>query len=103
MVLAAVLTLPRVLPRPLEPALAFVGFYSYSVYLWHLPFLAVVRSAFGGQRGRRGPLLRGLDRRGVLMARLVELPALRLRERWIPGEPPPDPPSRAGLARGGPS
>jgi peptidoglycan/LPS O-acetylase OafA/YrhL len=84
MLLAAVLTLPRVLPRPLEPALASVGFYSYSIYLWHLPFLAVVRSAFGDRAVGVAVFYAGSIVAGVVMARLVEIPALRLRERWVP-------------------
>jgi peptidoglycan/LPS O-acetylase OafA/YrhL len=88
MVLAAVLTLPRVLPGPLEPALAFVGFYSYSIYLWHLPFLAVVRNAFGDRAPGVALFYAGSVALGVLMARLVELPLLRLREHWLPASAP---------------
>ncbi|HSD66589.1 MAG TPA: hypothetical protein VLF95_07800, partial [Vicinamibacteria bacterium] len=99
MVLAAVLTLPRVLPRPFEAALAFVGFYSYSVYLWHLPLLAVVRNRFGGHAAGVALFYAGSIVVGVLVARLVELPALRLRERWVPGEPARSP----ALAPDGPS
>jgi peptidoglycan/LPS O-acetylase OafA/YrhL len=84
MVLAAVLTLPRVLPMPLEPALAYVGFYSYSIYLWHLPLLAVVRNAFGQRPAGVVVFYVGSIVAGVIMARLVEIPALRLRERWVP-------------------
>jgi peptidoglycan/LPS O-acetylase OafA/YrhL len=87
MLLAAVLTLPRLLPRPLGPALAYVGFYSYSIYLWHLPFLAVVRNAFGDRAPGVALFYAGSIVLGVLVAKLVELPALRLRERWFPGQP----------------
>jgi peptidoglycan/LPS O-acetylase OafA/YrhL len=84
MVLAAVLTLPRALPRPLAPILAYVGFYSYSIYLWHLPFLALLLSGLG-RRPLAVPLFyAGSILVGVAMAKLVELPALRLRERWLP-------------------
>ncbi len=87
MLLAAVLTLPRLLPKPLGPALAYVGFYSYSIYLWHLPFLAVVRNAFGDRAPGVALFYAGSIVLGVLVAKLVELPALRLRERWVPGQP----------------
>jgi peptidoglycan/LPS O-acetylase OafA/YrhL len=87
MVLAAVLTMPRVLPKPLAPALAYVGFYSYSIYLWHLPWLAVVRATTGGPASAVLAFYAGSIAAGVLMAKLVELPALRLRERWVPGAP----------------
>jgi len=86
MVLAAVLTLPRVLPRPLEPALAYVGFYSYSIYLWHLPLLAVVRNALGARPTGVALFYAGSIVAGVVMAKLVEIPALRLRERWVPAQ-----------------
>jgi peptidoglycan/LPS O-acetylase OafA/YrhL len=86
MVLAAVLTLPRLLPKPLGPALAYVGFYSYSIYLWHLPFLAVVRSGLGEGAMAAAVFYAGSIVAGVVMARLVEIPALRLRERWIPAQ-----------------
>ncbi len=89
MVLAAVLTLPRVLPRPLEPALAYVGFYSYSIYLWHLPLLALVRGALGETAAGTAVFYAGSVVAGVVMARLVEIPALRLRERWIPAPATP--------------
>jgi peptidoglycan/LPS O-acetylase OafA/YrhL len=84
MVLAAALTLPRLLPRPLGPALAYVGFYSYSIYLWHLPFLAVVRNTLHEGPAAAAVFYAGSIVTGVVMARLVEIPALRLRERWIP-------------------
>jgi peptidoglycan/LPS O-acetylase OafA/YrhL len=84
MVLAAVLTLGRLFPGPLDPALAYVGFYSYSIYLWHLPLLAVVRSALGEGAVPAAVFYAGSIVAGVVMARLVEIPALRLRERWIP-------------------
>jgi peptidoglycan/LPS O-acetylase OafA/YrhL len=84
LVLAAALTLPRLLPRPLGPALAYVGFYSYSIYLWHLPFLAVVRNTLPEGPAAAAVFYVGSIVAGVVMARLVEIPALRLRERWIP-------------------
>jgi peptidoglycan/LPS O-acetylase OafA/YrhL len=87
MVLAAVLTLTRLLPRPLGPALAYVGFYSYSIYLWHLPFLAVVRSGLAEGATAAAVFYAGSIVGGVVMARLVEIPALRLRERWVPAAP----------------
>jgi peptidoglycan/LPS O-acetylase OafA/YrhL len=84
MVLAAALTLPRLAPPRLSSLLAFVGFYSYSIYLWHLPYFAVVRGAFGERPLGVVLYYTGSIGIGVLMARLVELPALRLRERWCP-------------------
>lgn len=72
-------------------ALGMLGFYSYSIYLWHIPV-----------RNWSGTLLElllgstptiwtafpvyfvGSFLVGVIMARLVEVPALHLRDRWFP-------------------
>ncbi len=86
MVLAGVLTTPRVLPRVVAGPLAYVGFYSYSIYLWHLPFLAVCRSGYAGLRLVSLLYYAGAIGLGVATAKIVELPALRLRERWLPDE-----------------
>lgn len=75
-------------------ALACVGFYSYSIYLWHVPVIRVVTwsqtfwpatlptpvnwlwyvvACFTGAIGF-----------GWAMARLVEVPMLRVRDKWFP-------------------
>jgi len=103
LVLIAVLTVRGSLAGPLAPVLAFVGFYSYSIYLWHPPILAVIRDGLGDRP--LGILLyyAGAIGGGVLAARLVELPALRLRERWLPSGParlaPPGTPEASTPAR----
>ena len=63
--------------------LATIGFYSYSIYLWHallaLIFLKLPASVFGFW------LYIALSiALGMLMAKAVELPALALRERLFP-------------------
>jgi peptidoglycan/LPS O-acetylase OafA/YrhL len=69
-----------------------IGVYSYSIYLWHQPvqhvmFWAVQRlslspglSAVIGVAG----YIFGSVALGAAMSKLVELPILRLREKWLP-------------------
>ncbi len=73
--------------------IAWLGFFSYSVYLWHLPVgvwaMPVVRKV--------APLPFALETAlyiaasfvvGIVMAKLVEMPALALRDRWFPAANP---------------
>jgi peptidoglycan/LPS O-acetylase OafA/YrhL len=76
--------------RILAP-LAALGAYSYSIYLWHLPVmlwgipLAEQAAGFRFSVGFRAALsVIGSLAIGAVMARLVEAPALRLRDRWFP-------------------
>ncbi|MDQ6634311.1 MAG: acyltransferase [Gemmatimonadota bacterium] len=76
--------------RILAP-LAALGAHSYSIYLWHLPVmlwgipLAEQAAGFRFSLGFRGVLsVIGSLAFGTAMARLVEAPALRLRDRWFP-------------------
>jgi len=71
-------------------ALAWIGFYSYSIYLWHIaveriflprllplevdPFVQLAAYFFASIAA------------GVLAAWMVELPFLRLRDRWFPSK-----------------
>lgn len=71
--------------------LAALGAYSYSIYLWHMPFLVwgvpLVRRAFGippGFLGAVGIYILGSLVWGVVMAKCIEMPALKLRDRWFP-------------------
>jgi peptidoglycan/LPS O-acetylase OafA/YrhL len=86
MVLAAALTSERALVGPLTSPLAWIGFYSYSIYLWHLPVLALAQHWLGGRPLEWVVYYAASLIVGVGMASLVELPALRLRERWLPAE-----------------
>jgi Predicted acyltransferases len=79
-------------------ALAAVGAFSYSIYLWHMPFLRMgipmIEERMGAPFGfgaRTALYLGGSIVLGIAMARLVEVPALRLRDQRYP--------SLAGRAR----
>ena len=71
--------------------LAALGANSYSIYLWHLPVMlwgiplaeqaAGVRFSLGFRAGLS--VIASLAF-GAAMAKLVEAPALRLRDRWFP-------------------
>jgi peptidoglycan/LPS O-acetylase OafA/YrhL len=70
---------------------AWVGMYSYSIYLWHGPtgawFPGLVRRALHISMGRYERFtiyLFGSLAIGILMSRLIEYPVLRLRDRLIP-------------------
>jgi len=71
--------------------LAFVGMYSYSIYLWHIPVVVF------GLRGIRALSPVTLSEAsltyiyitisitfGILMAHIIEFPALQLRDRLFP-------------------
>jgi peptidoglycan/LPS O-acetylase OafA/YrhL len=75
----------------LLPAIAWLGTYSYSVYLWHFPVRAWAMPAITALTGWVPSPWADLVvylalcvAVGVVMARLVEMPVLALRDRWLP-------------------
>jgi peptidoglycan/LPS O-acetylase OafA/YrhL len=70
---------------------ADVGTYSYSIYLWHAPFLIYVpvflRKFVHVQPSGvavQGVLILGCCALGIAMAKLIEFPMLQLRDRLFP-------------------
>src|SRR4029077_4802612 len=70
---------------------AAIGTYSYSIYLWHIPFQAFAPGVLRRLLHIRfGPLeqflfyLAGSIVFGILMARAIEFPVLKLRDRLFP-------------------
>jgi len=68
---------------------AALGAYSYSIYLWHVPFSGWIMPTV--ERIVPGPFLVtvliycvGAGLAGVVLARLIEFPVLRLRDRLFP-------------------
>jgi len=86
--------LPRVLAAPLEQigkGFAYVGMYSYSIYLWHTAFLGwgpgFVRHVFHTQPNAITGFAIYLTVSiafGILMSRLIEYPVLRVRDQIVP-------------------
>ncbi|HEY2586845.1 MAG TPA: acyltransferase [Tepidisphaeraceae bacterium] len=91
--------LGRVLGGPVGRVLAFIGFYSYSIYLWHWAarekVLQYLHSAEAHGAGAYF-LMTAADIAiatafGVISAKLVEQPFLALRDRIFPSRTPAGP------------
>jgi peptidoglycan/LPS O-acetylase OafA/YrhL len=72
-------------------AAAFVGMYSYSIYLWHGPagawFPGLVRRVLHNSQGPNERFLTymiGSLAIGITMSKIIEYPILRLRDRIFP-------------------
>ena len=67
--------------------LAFVGFHSYSIYLWHIPVSYLVLPYLANKRTEPGLFLAYYlvvaIAVGIILTWLIEQPGLRLREKWF--------------------
>jgi peptidoglycan/LPS O-acetylase OafA/YrhL len=77
---------------------ALVGFYSYTVYLWHYPAVEYSRLVLRHLLGMEYPYILeiiayvgGTVAAGILASKLVETPCLKLRNRLFPREAAPRP------------
>jgi len=80
-------TAPVRQPNLLSRGVARIGFYSYSIYLWHLPVARVLDATLAGKLTPNTWLLAYLAGSllvGFVLGRLIEWPALKLRDRWFP-------------------
>jgi peptidoglycan/LPS O-acetylase OafA/YrhL len=87
--------LPAVVEKPagiVGGSVAYIGMYSYSIYLWHLAVLRwqpiFVEKVFHIQPGRVANYISYLIVSigfGILMSRLIEYPILAIRDRLMPG------------------
>ncbi|HUO08913.1 MAG TPA: acyltransferase [Phycisphaerae bacterium] len=101
--IAATMVTPMDPSSLLARAATFLATRSYSIYLWHMLAFLAVRQYFISYEPQLGKiwLLNTVTSIvvavviGSVMAILVELPILRLRDRWVPGDkalstsPPP--------------
>jgi peptidoglycan/LPS O-acetylase OafA/YrhL len=69
--------------RALSKVAARIGFYSYSIYLWH-EFVGLALIHSGVSFWRFWSYIAACIIGGVSMAYLVEMPYLALRERFFP-------------------
>lgn len=94
LILIATLSVPLDAPGVAMRGVAAIGVYSYSIYLWHLDFAALPTRALAGMV-RDWPLLVSWPAlfltqfvlaisAGAVLAKAVEFPLLRLRDRLIP-------------------
>lgn len=82
-------TLMCQIPRNFITAtLATLGSYSYSIYLWHMAIFywatQQMKDAGFSWGLRQTIFFVGAFVIGIAMAKLIELPTLRLRDRWFP-------------------
>jgi peptidoglycan/LPS O-acetylase OafA/YrhL len=60
---------------------AAIGVYSYSIYLWHVPVIFLFRGTWGQTALSFWASLAASILVGIAMAKLVEMPSLRVRDK----------------------
>ncbi len=77
--------MPRVLQVFVRP-FAFIGGFSYSIYLWHIPWLILLGAAGVLRIPYLGVavFILGSIAVGIMTSRLVEIPMIRVRDRLFP-------------------
>ncbi len=89
-ILIGMLSAPmELMPRVLQVFLrtfAFIGGFSYSIYLWHVPWLILLGSAGVLRIPYLGVavFILGSIAVGIMTSRLVEIPMIRVRDRLFP-------------------
>jgi peptidoglycan/LPS O-acetylase OafA/YrhL len=91
--LLSVLVATPVFERPWFGGIAYVGSHSYSIYLWHMPLSSWVIPVLAHRFGERwnwfayfGVYFLGSIVLGIVLANIIEYPALRLRDRLFPSK-----------------
>lgn len=67
--------------------LARMGFYSYSIYLWHMPVSHMCKTYVTPRLGNPASVAIYFVAAivvGIAAAKLIEVPVLKLRDRWLP-------------------
>jgi peptidoglycan/LPS O-acetylase OafA/YrhL len=95
MLILGILSFSNLERVPMAKHIARLGSYSYSAYLWHGPLIVLgigfLREHFGGAWKDWTELLVSFCCTwlfGVVAARAIEIPVLRLRERFTPAHVP---------------
>ncbi len=74
----------------LVKTISYVGTYSYSIYLWHLPVQEWLAKPLNNMTGVNswffyaGVYLAGAVLIGILLSKIIEYPILRIRDRYFP-------------------
>ena len=105
---------------PVASLVAWIGLYSYGIYLWHVTVIGILTREFGGRivawAGGTTQLLwlagllvigGGAIIIGAVMSKLVEWPVLRVRDRYFPTRtgtlPPAARNAQAAFEKGSPA